>query len=406
MKSAKHFLVLVLSLGIQYYALGQAVFKEGIIINNQGDSLECLIKDMDWRETPEAIVYKIQGSETTQKVGPTEIKAFTLGGRIFKAYKVKSAFPKIDDAYLNDQAKLNLKEQELFLELLYTGKASLYEYVNSDARWYFYSLDNGEVEQLQYKRYKKVLNGKTRILENNVFRSQLLKNLPVSGLSINSMEKVTYDAKALLIYFEKYNGGSGERVSYVVSEKSEHAKLQYRIGVGMRNGNIQLNNAKAEVATTFDKVQVTALSAEVNYVLPYYNERWAVGVKGSYLLPIEKEGAIEERGIIKEGATSEMTWSSIDAYLFLKYTHQLNTSLQLSVDAGAVLGMNMGVLSPFGDLPFGTSFNPQLGIGMLVKDKIGLQCSLGTARNMMLEYVHWDSKQTYTEIGLYYQFGK
>src|SRR5690606_13747402 len=95
-----------------------------------------------------------------------------------------------------------LKEENLFLKVLVDGKASLFYTLKGGESRFFYSMDDGKIEQLIYKRYL-ITNGK--IAENNRYKQQLSTDFKCANSKEFIFEKLEYKKSSLMKIFESYN---------------------------------------------------------------------------------------------------------------------------------------------------------------------------------------------------------
>jgi hypothetical protein len=94
------------------------------------------------------------------------------------------------------------KEEVLFLRVLIEGKANLYLYESNNLTRFFYSLEESEIEQLVFKRYRSQGN---KIGNNHLFRQQLWSHLQCPSFRMNKVEKTNYTRRDLVKYFVDFN---------------------------------------------------------------------------------------------------------------------------------------------------------------------------------------------------------
>lgn len=146
----------------------QTDFEKGSFTNNEGETVECFIKNTDWKDNPTEFKYKLsEGGEILNGTIET-IKVF----EVYKKWKYVRASVNIDrsSSNLNNLSESKnpiFKEEQLFLKVMVTGNAMLYKYEDSNLQRFFFSTINNEIEQLVYKEY---LAEAGRIGENNHYK--------------------------------------------------------------------------------------------------------------------------------------------------------------------------------------------------------------------------------------------
>ena len=140
--------IIVILIGFQSFA--QIRFEEGYYIDNNGNRTECLIKNIDWRDNPTEFKFKLNDNAEVESKNIEEIKEFGIyeESRFIKA-KVEidhSSKERIDQMSKNKDPEFS--SETLFLRVLVSGKANLYEYGQSDSKKYFFSVDEKEIKQL------------------------------------------------------------------------------------------------------------------------------------------------------------------------------------------------------------------------------------------------------------------
>ena len=98
----------------------------------------------------------------------------------------------------------------VFLKVLVSGEATLYEYTESGFSKFFFSMNSSEPEQLVYKKYKVLEEGtfKGRIGTNEYYKNQLAGIIKCDGAN-SRPEYVGYQQKPLIKYFKAYNECKG-----------------------------------------------------------------------------------------------------------------------------------------------------------------------------------------------------
>ena len=175
--------------------LSQNTFEEGYLIFNNGTRLSCLIKNEDWRENPQSFIYKLHENGETQIGNLSSVKEFG-SGEYFRYIRATVEIDQSSDKVNNLSYERNpiMKEQTLFLKVLAQGKASLFYSDRENLRRYFYSIDDGEIEQLIYKPY---MASVTKLAKNERYKQQLANHLDCSTWDLSRFEKLEYKKNSL-----------------------------------------------------------------------------------------------------------------------------------------------------------------------------------------------------------------
>lgn len=186
----KKLLILLVTPFICSGCFAQISFEKGHFINNNGERINCLIKNIDWKNNP--IDFKFQYTKNSEINTATIelVKEFEItNGAKYQRYTVN-----LDRSpnYLNndiedltyDRNPLFNKEQ-IFLKVLVEGQASLYQFEDGNIIRFFYKVDNSNPEQLVFKNFRTPQN---EVGENNLFRQQLLNTLKCSTITVSDLE--------------------------------------------------------------------------------------------------------------------------------------------------------------------------------------------------------------------------
>ena len=119
MKMQLLFLLLTV-LSINCYS--QINFEKGHYINNENQKVQCFIKNVDWRNNPKEIYYKLSEDSETKILTIKSVKEF----EIYNISKYVSSIVKIDRSSdnlnkLSDKKEPIFSEEELFLKVLVEG---------------------------------------------------------------------------------------------------------------------------------------------------------------------------------------------------------------------------------------------------------------------------------------------
>jgi len=176
---------------LSFNCYSQIKFEKGYYINISNQKIECLIKNLDWKNNPIAFKYKLSENSEPKDSNIKAVKEFG----IYNVSKYITRTVKIDKSsenfsYMSNDKNPIFKEEQLFLKVLVEGKSNLYEYTNSNLIRYFYNIENSNIEQLIYKSFKTSDN---KVGKNNRFKQQLWNDLKCSTIKTNKVKNLEYN---------------------------------------------------------------------------------------------------------------------------------------------------------------------------------------------------------------------
>lgn len=202
-------------------AHSQIIFEAGYFIDNEGNRIECLIKNKQWRSNPTDFKYKI-GENGTEKIGTIDkVQEFGINNysRFVRA-KVKIDRSTDQTAKLDFDKEPKWSTEIVYLNTIVLGKAYLYKYVEgADLIRYFYQIGDSEIKQLIYKRYivhakaaygtPQDISGKGNkykaIKENQEYKKQLWEDVRCSSQDMKRIKSLRFNQSNLVKYFKAYN---------------------------------------------------------------------------------------------------------------------------------------------------------------------------------------------------------
>lgn len=180
----------------------QIIFENGYFVNESSKKIECLIKNIDWKDNPTEFEYKLSPNDTVRKATIQTVKEFGVNN-VSKYIRAKINIDRSSDQIHHMSNKRNpiFQEELVFLKVLIEGQASLYLYVDANLTRFFYQLNDSEINQLVYKRF--LVGNNTS--KNNYFRQQLFLQLKCEEIQLNDLKHLSYSRQDLERLFIKYN---------------------------------------------------------------------------------------------------------------------------------------------------------------------------------------------------------
>ncbi|HMI64407.1 MAG TPA: hypothetical protein VK517_00115 [Cyclobacteriaceae bacterium] len=257
-------------------SFGQIRFENGYFISNDGVKTVCLIKDSDWSSNPTAFKYKFQAADrksvtTTIK----EVKEFGVSNSKYIRAKVKIDKSPEEVNKLSNTREPEWVEQEVFLEAVVEGRASLYAYREHSLERYFYSVDGSPIEQLIYKQYR--AQG-VEIGVNQGFIGQLWA-VHCDAMSSTAARRISYHSKrAWTDYFNEYDKCMGTASIYYNSKYKFDINLRVTPGID----NAFINTVTNAGTVLFETKRNLRVGMEAEFVLPVNKGKWSFIIEPTY----------------------------------------------------------------------------------------------------------------------------
>lgn len=288
MKKALHLFIVLF---ITNFINAQTRFEDGHYINNAGEKIQGLIKNLDWRSNPTSFEFKTTENSEIQVIGIDKASEFNIENKR-KFVKVNVDFETSSNQYY--KAGINKEpvftKRTLFLEEIVAGKATLYSYFEENENKFFYSLDKTPVKQLIAFLYKindldvvknESMKGYSSgdILKNETYKRQLWTELRSENISSKNIETLQYKTDDLVDFFNKYNNHKGDKTPAIQKNKK---KVTYNFKVSGIYNNSSLDVfAYTEKYSPRFKNSSIALGFEAEFNLPYNNNKWSLIIEPS-----------------------------------------------------------------------------------------------------------------------------
>jgi hypothetical protein len=369
---------------VSFNCHAQISFKKGDFIDNNGDKIECFIKDVDWKNNPIEFKYKLSRNSETKEATIAAVKEFTIQN--FSKYvrgNVKIDRSSSDLNHLSSIRNPVYEEEKLFLKVLVEGKTNLYHYEDGNlVRFFFSKNDHNVIEQLIFKNYLTTNNFRG---ENNMFRQQLLNELKCHSITSKNIEKTKYNKKDLTSFFILYN----ECMDSAVINNNNNAKkkrdlFNLNIRIGLNTSSLSVNNQ----ANTFRNVDFGnkfqfRFGIELESILPFNRNKWAIIAEPTY----------QRFNSEQESPNSIVDYKSIEIPLGIRHYFFLNANSKLFINGSYVLDnvLKSKISYSNTDFEITKSTNLAFGLGYKQNDKYSLELRYHTSRNLLSNFVFFDS---------------
>ncbi|MEO9076847.1 MAG: outer membrane beta-barrel protein [Gelidibacter sp.] len=402
----KTFLLLLITC-LTLHGYSQISYEKGYYINNVNKKIDCYIKNMDWKNNPDNFEFKLTPNGPSEIANINTVKEFGLiniSKYVRHTVKIDRS-PKTANQLTHDKAPIFNEEQQ-FLNVLVEGKASLYLYEAGNLKRYFYTTDSLEVEPLVFKSFLKADN---KVGQNNEFKQQLWNNLRCPSFNMNRMESLEYNDKNLIKLFEDYNECIEEDfVSYQNKTKASiyHITLRPRFNTSTLLIENPVSRAKD---TDFGSNSGFGFGIELEYILPFNKNKWSISIEPTYQR-FEDKGRSKLDKVFNEELFVSVEYSSIELPISLRHYFFLNNDSKIFANISYSFNVKSDVSIEFerGDgikltpLNGKSGNNYALGIGYKLKDRYSLEIRYLTSREILENYMAWDSKLQTTSFILGY----
>lgn len=360
----------------------QTSFEKGYFINNSEEKIECLIKNIDWKNNPTEFEYILSDNEDSKMANIESVQEFG----IYNFSKFKKAKVDIDRSsdkilYMNSERNPSFQNEVIFLKSIIEGKANLYSYEDGNLIRFFFSKDGSSIKQLVFKRY---LNSDKDIIRNDQYRQQLLNELNCEAITVGDIKKTDYQKNDLNKLFIKYNNYHNSDVINFTKEENKKS-FDLNIKVGLNNSSMSSNNINSTSrAFEFDNKLVPKFGFETEFYFPFNNNKWSMIIGLNY----HNYKSNAERTIFPNTAfelkeNAKVNYKSIELpigfrhYLYLNNTSKifLNVSYIFDINKNSEINIDEGT-----NIKIDAKNNFSLGLGYKFIEKYSIELSYQTER--------------------------
>jgi hypothetical protein len=384
----KRQLFLILTAVLTFNCYSQITFQNGYFINNSNQKIECLIKNIQWKNNPTDFDYKISENSNSENITIKSVKEFV----IYDSSKYVRSLVNIDRSteFINNltyEGNPIFTEEELFLKPIVEGEANLYLYVEGNLKRYFYNKENTNIEQLVFKKY---LNSDYAVTLNNKYKQQLLSDLNCPSFKASKIAYLEYKEKQLVNYFIDYNKcDNKEYKSPVKNKKKNFFNLNVRPGVNSSSLSAE-NSISNNRDVDFDNELSFRLGLEAEFTLPFNTNKWSVIAEPSYQY-YKSETKLPTQNVKADYKSIELGFG-VRHYLFL------NENSKLFLNGSLVVGFAMNSKIDYArtdpsnvDLNITSGSNLAFGVGYKQNNKYSIELRYLTKRQLLNDYAAWTS---------------
>lgn len=373
----------------------QIAFENGYFINESNEKINCLIKNLDWKNNPTEFEYQLSQSDIVQKATIQTVKEFGIDNTskyIRAKVNIDRSSNQIDK--IGPERNPEFQEELLFLKVIIEGKASLLMYTDTDLTRFFYRLGDSEIEQLVYKKY---LIDNT-ISENNSYKQEIFLKLKCESIGLEEIENLEYSTRYLQKLFIKYNECAGlDYINFKPQKKQDFFNLTFRPGINFSSLEIQVASPGSLDAEFGNQIGYR-FGVEAEFILPYNKNKWAMIIEPTYQ-QFKVQNSRETINIPGGVLVAKVNYKSIEIPVGVRHYFYLNEKSKLFANISYVFDFSINSSITFmrnddiklSELETKSRGNAALGIGYKFKDRFSLETRYFTSRNILGDYYYWNS---------------
>jgi len=386
--------LLITILSLNCYS--QISFQKGYYIDNTNQKINCLIKNIDWKNNPTEFEYKLSENSESKKTTIKTIKEFGIDN-ISKYVRSSVNIDRSSENIKNLSNDKNpiFKKEDLFLKVLVEGKATLYQYIDRNLRRYFYNNENSNIEQLIFKSYITENN----IGTNNRFRQQLFVDLKCPNFKTSKIENIEYKKNSLVRFFTEYNKcHNSELINFESEQKGDFFNLTIRPRLNSSSLTIQ-NSVSNSSDTDFENKIGFGFGLEAEFILPFNKNKWAIAIEPTYQ-SFKSQKTTNVNNISGGVLIANVDYSSVEVPVGLRHYFYLNNNSKIFINASYIFDLSSKSSIEFtrndgsnlNSLEIETRNNLAMGIGYKQNDRYSLEIRYQTNREILGNYLSWNSE--------------
>ena len=390
---AKLSIAILLLLTIESFS--QISFEPGYFINNSNQRTDCLIKNQDWKNNPTELEYKITEKSEVENININQIKEFSIND-VSKFIRATVAIDRSSKlvSHMSMKKEPIFKEEQLFLKVVLEGKATLFKYKDNNLERFFYQVNNSEIEQLVYKKYK-TSDSNGFIRENDSFKQQLFNNLKCKDISVKSIRTLRYSNNDLRNFFIRYNQCSNSKyANYENKQKRDLFNINIRPGINNSSLDIRGLNQVGRNADFGSKLGLR-FGVEFEYILPFNKNKWSLFLEPTYRkFESEKEILGIPTPTVPFDDRVTINYTSIEFPVGIRHYMFLNSSSKLFVNAALIFDRSKSKFNfeRLSVLEVRSDNSLSFGFGYKYLDKYSLEFRYATPRDLLSLNSGWSSE--------------
>tara|TARA_B100001245_G_C22892677_1_gene430215 strand:+ start:2821 stop:4011 length:1191 start_codon:yes stop_codon:yes gene_type:complete len=378
----------------------QIVYESGYLIDETGQRTECLIKNIDWKNTPLSFKYKLNLEADIHEATLQNTREFGIYGqsRFIKAtVDIDKSIENTNN--LRFDRSPDFETEQLFLQVIIDGDVSLFYYHGEGLIRFFYQPSDSLITQLVYKPYLKSLG---EIAYNNYYKQQLYLNLKCKAITTRDAENLFYTRESLKRLFIKYHKCKGLNYKdYDQQKKKDLFNLTLRPGLYGNHLNMENSYYRSQKVDFGDKYGIR-LGLEAEFILPFHKNKWAITIEAAY-----QQLQAEKNTFFFNAKGKTLTYTldynhlevpvGIRHYLYLTHDSKilLNVAYSFNFSSNSGISITEGDGSEFNFIKINSPPTLCFGAGYKFRDRYSIEFRYALSRDLVNGYDFWTSEYTY-----------
>jgi hypothetical protein len=378
-------LILVTSfLVIQNSLFAQVIFEKGYLYQNDGKRLDCLIKNLHWKNNPSRVDYKLSEEGEVRTIVIDSVQEFQInnGVKFIRAnVDIDRSLETLSELTADKQP--NFRKELLLLKLIIQGDASLFQYTDGSLTRFFYSMGVLPAQQLVYKSYRQ---SDLQVRKNETYKQQLWNDLKCETITRDDSKNLIYGLNELRRLFAKFNACKNSKYTdYTKFEKKDFLHLALRPGVHLSSLAIS-NTVSPSRDAEFEKQFGIRFGIEAEIELPFNKKEWTLIIEPTY--------RSFHASISRDIQPVKVAYQSLELPLGVRYSYYLNPKDRLFLNASYVMDFafkSMVEYEDTGDVKISSVPNPAVGVGYSFNTKFSFEFRYNLDRNVLNKLGNWRS---------------
>lgn len=380
----------------------QIKFEKGYFINNSGEKIEVLIRNLDWKNNPVNFEYKTDETSKVKTESINNVKEFSIDGDqkfIRATVMLDRSSANLDE--MSDNKEPDFEKETVFLKYIIEGKAALLYYEDGNIARFFYNSEKSNPEQLIYKAYR-INTGS--IGYNEDYKKQITEHLKCD-IKTEQIQNTAYNIKDLTKLFTQYNECSG---SPIIEYKKNHEQKSYfhiNIRPGVNFSNLEINSTNGNVKSDFGKNTSLRIGVEFEYVLPFNKNKWSLFVEPTYsYYKSNLENVQNDVSYYQSSYNTSIDYKFIEIPIGIRHYFFLNDKSKIFVNAAYTLSFDINSSFKYRTVEpeIISGNNLVFGTGYKYNDKFSAEFRVGTSRNLFRNNFYLESNYNTVSVILGY----
>lgn len=356
----------------------QIKFEKGYIITQNSEKKDVLIKNIEWMNSPEEFIYKINENSPEQNGNISNTKEFGVYGySIFINYSGSIDISSTELSFLSPSKEPELKQVQVFLKQLVSGDKKLYSYRSKNILNYFYSDSNSSnnPKLLIYKKYHPK-GDNMLVATNEDYKDQLNSLFSESDATRKKIAFARYNDHDLIKVFD----GSNQSIP-TPSEQENRQSKKGKFNLNIRPGYNFYPDVKIVDFMGNQQLPSTSnfrIGIEAEILLPFNKNKWSLIFEPNYTIYTSKNTKIPSKNINYNHYINFNKYAFIDIpvgvrhYMYISEKSRFFVSTQINLirikstntktidikDGDySILTASFTNSKPLSSLMFGTGFN-------------------------------------------------